>query len=289
MHRCLLIFSVFILFNILLSGRGAAQGEDMVKIPAGSFHMGSPDNNDYPFEERPRHKVYVSAFMIDIYETTNGQFAQFLNAMASRLNNFEDQRQKWVVVRKDLESDEKKDWWPTEIVDERGKYKAVAGFEQNPVLSVSWFGADSFCRWAGKRLPTEAEWEKAAKGKHEDTDYYWGNELPTDGIIFKRYWLNNYLPAPTEPVGNYHPNDNGIFDMSGNVSEWCSDWYEQSYYRKSPASDPKGPESGSNKVIRGGSWTSTAETVRVAFRNFSNPDWLNSGVGFRCVKDLQEK
>ncbi|MBI5640940.1 MAG: formylglycine-generating enzyme family protein [Nitrospirae bacterium] len=250
--------------------------------------MGSPDTELYPYEERPRHKVYIDAFFMDKYEVTNEQFALFLTAVKVP-DNFEEQRQNWVVIRNDLENEEKKDWWPTEIVFGDNKYSAANGFEKYPVISVSWFAADAFCKWAGKRLPTEAEWEKAARGGLLDMDYPWGNEIPTAGIIFKKSWANNLFPAPSEQVGNYHPNGYGLFDISGNVAEWCSDWFHTDYYKKSPASNPKGPENGVNKVSRGGSWASTAPSLRVAFRNYSSPDRMNSGVGFRCVKDAPQK
>jgi len=268
-------------------GIKGADGAEMVLIPAGDFHMGSPDDDAYPRDERPRHKVYTDAFYFDRYEVTNEMFAAFLNSVKTPVL-FEEQRADWVVIRNDIDSDQKKDWWPTEISLEKGVYKAIKGFERYPVISVSWFAADAYCRWAGKRLPTEAEWEKTARGGVPDREYPWGNEVPTEGIIFKRAWINNALPAPMENVGNYHPNSFGVYDAAGNASEWCSDWYDSAYYKKSPDKNPKGPDSGVNKIIRGGSWASAAPYLRVAARNYSSPFRQNSGVGVRCVKDAEQ-
>ncbi len=260
----------------------------MVLVPAGDFLMGSPASATTPAEETPQHKVYVDAFYMDAYEVANENFAAFLNAVSSR-KDFEQLRTRWVVVRGDLRDPKKEEWWPTEIDFENGKYKASPGFEKYPVISVSWFSADEYCRWLGKRLPTEAEWERAARGGLEGRDYPWGDALPTDGIIFKRVWTNNYLPAPTGAVGSYHPNGYGLYEMAGNVSEWCSDWYAPDYYRSGPAKNPAGPSSGSFKVVRGGSWASSFQDLRIAFRNWSSPSYLNSGVGFRCVRDVTVK
>lgn len=262
-----------------------ADAKDMILIPSGDFLMGSDSANNYSRAESPAHKVYTNAFYIDVYEVTNSQFAEFLNAAGKGNAGFEEQRRKWIVIRNDLSTEEKKNWWPAELLYAGGRYKAVGGSEKNPVVSLSWPAADAYCRWRGKRLPTEAEWEKAARGGLQDKDYPWGNELPTDGIIFRRDWKDNALPAPTEKVGNYHPNGYGVYDMAGNVSEWCADWYSADYYGGSPRRGPKGPDSGSMKVIRGGSWSGNAKTIRVGARSFSSPDSLNSGVGFRCVKD----
>ncbi len=290
----MLLFSAAAFFSSAPAPATAGQNKPagMVLVPAGSFLMGSPVIKNgplevYPKEETPRHKVYLDPFYIDIYEVTNEEFAKFLNAMKTP-GNFEEKRRKWVVVRNDIKEEEKKDWWPAEIFSEKGIYEAVSGWEGYPVLSVSWHAADAFCRWAGKRLPTEAEWEKAARGGLEEKDYPWGDALPTDGVNFKKIWRNNYYPAPTEHVGYYYPNGYGIYDMAGNVSEWCADWYDPGYYSNSPGKDPQGPASGVSKVIRGGSWASSADSLRAGYRNFASPDSLLSGIGFRCVKDISK-
>ena len=267
--------------------------KNMLRIPSGTFMMGSPDNtlfHAYPDEEKPRHSVYTDAFVIDKYEVTNSEFSEFLNAVSASdvYKNFEKKRHAWVSIRSETDQEKQKEWWPTEIVFEEGMYKASKGFEQYPVVSVSWYAAHAYCRSKGKRLPTEAEWEKAARGGLSEKDYPWGDEIPTDGVIFKRAWENNFFPYPASPVGNYYPNGYGIYDMAGNASEWCSDWYLSDYYNHSPKKNPPGPETGTSKVVRGGSWSSYASSVRVAFRNYSRPSILSSGIGFRCVKDAKE-
>ncbi len=252
----------------------------MVLIPAGTFIMGSPAKSPYPDNEKPSHRVYLDDFYIDKYEVTNEEFALFLNSVKPD----ESERKKWIVLRSDLKTEERKDWWPAEIVYEDGVYKPVRGFERHPVNSVSWYAADAYCRWLGKRLPTEAEWEKAARGGLDGMLYPWGNAYPTTGIVYNRIWKDNALPVPTGQVGNYAPNGYGLWDMAGNVAEWVSDWYDPEYYIKSPKRNPQGPETGTYKVIRGGSWAGNANSIRVGARMFDMPESMPSGVGFRCVK-----
>jgi formylglycine-generating enzyme required for sulfatase activity len=258
-------------------------GAEMVIIPGGSFSMGSkePDMASFTYV----HKVDVDVFYMDKYEVTNSLFADFLNSVKPD----EKTRKEWIVLRGDLDTEERKNWWPTEIIFIDGIYKAFNGFENFPVITPGWFAADAYCRWAGERLPTEAEWEKAARGGLKEKNYTWGNEIPTGGIIFGRQWHNNHEPAPTERVGNYFPNGYGLYDMAGNVWEWCSDWYDPKYYEKSPDKNPKGPTKGDAKVLRGGSWYNTFLLLRVAYRNFSPPMRTDDAVGFRCVKDMSNE
>lgn len=255
-------------------------GAEMVFVPSGYFLMGS--NEEDLKKAAPEHRVYVDSFYMDKYEVTNGLFSKFLNAV-SPSEDRDGERRNWVVIRNDLETDERASWWPTEIIYENGVYKALEGYESYPVLTVSWYAADKYCRWAGKRLPTEAEWEKAARGGLKKKRFPWGNEIPTGGIIFGKRWYDNHEPAPVGPIGNYHPNGYGLYDMVGNVWEWCSDWYDYRYYKKSPDKNPKGPASGMGKVLRGGSWYNDVYVLRVALRNFSPPFAVDDGVGFRCV------
>lgn len=268
------IFLSVFLTSILYSSDG------MVLIPEGPFIMGSPERSSYPEDEKPSHRVYLDEFYMDMYEVTNQEFANFLNTVAPD----EETRKKWIVLRSDLKTEERKDWWPAEIVFENNRYRPVKGFERHPVNSVSWFAADAYCRWAGKRLPTEAEWEKAARGGLKGKLYPWGDAYPTQGIVFNRPWRDNAFPVPTMPVGNYHPNNYGLWDMAGNVAEWVADWYDPDYYRISPRKNPKGPEEGTEKVIRGGSWAGVADSLRVSARGHATPDSMPSGVGFRCAR-----
>jgi|Deesub1362A_J573_1020465.scaffolds.fasta_scaffold00027_10 formylglycine-generating enzyme required for sulfatase activity len=282
----ILFLSVPVLAEDLPKTIVGKDGVEMVLIPAGKFIMGS-DDRDLK-ETAPKHKVYIDSFYMDRYEITNGQFAKFLNAVRPSEGKL-GERWRWVVIRNDLETDERKNWWPTEIIYEDGMYKALEGYESFPVLSVSWYAADKYCRWVGERLPTEAEWEKAARGGLKGKRFPWGNELPTDGIVFDRRWYSNDVPPPTERVGSYHPNGYGLYDMAGNVWEWCSDWYHPYYYKESPKKNPQGPPTGSKKVLRGGSWYNSAYVLRVAFRNYSSPHSKDDGVGFRCVMDINRK
>lgn len=260
-------------------------GVEMVYIPEGKFKMGSADKD--LMEVAPVHTVYTDAFYMDRYEVTNKLYAKFLSDVKPTEGNSGD-RQKWVVLRSDLEDPNKITWWPTEIIQNEDKYRAFEGYENLPVITVSWEGARSYCEWAGKRLPTEAEWEKAARGGLEEKAYPWGNEIPTGGVVYDRSWRDNQRPAPTNHVGNYHPNAYGLYDMAGNVWEWCQDWYDPGYYEDSESKNPQGPETGELKVQRGGSWYNNAYILRVAIRNFSNPLTQADAVGFRCVKDAKK-
>lgn len=283
---------LLLLFILLHSGLYAEEkaiigqdGAEMFLIPEGEFLMGSGDEDLK--EDSPVHKVYLDSFYIDKFEITNELFAEFLNSIKVSEDK-SGQRWNWIVLRTDIETEERNTWWPTEILYDKKTqtYYAFPGFEKYPVISVSWYAADAYCRWAGKRLPTEAEWEKAGRGDLPEKRFPWGNEIPTGGVIFEKRWLHNTVPAPTEKVGNYHPNGYGIYDMAGNVWEWCSDWYSPNYYKKSPYRNPRGHDEGTEKVLRGGSWFNTAQVLRVAFRNHSLPDSTDDAVGFRCVMDI---
>lgn len=262
-------------------------GAVMLRIPSGEFLMGN-NGQDFPNIEKPQHKVYTDAFYIDKYEVTNNQFSDFLNTVKPSEGR-DGQRWKWVVLRSDLDTEDRKTYWATEISLENNIYESEPGYERHPVHSVSWYAADAYCKWAGKRLPTEAEWEKAARGKLEGRQYPWGDEIPTGGVIFGREWIDNKEPSPTSVVGNYYPNDLGIYDMVGNVWEWCSDWYSGIYYKDSPRENPKGPAAGVEKVHRGGGWINPPYALRVGNRGFDAPDALPDGVGFRCAKDAADE
>jgi iron(II)-dependent oxidoreductase len=221
-------------------------GKDMVLIPTGDFQMGS---NDYD-SEKPIHTVYLDAFYIDIYEVTNAQYKKFMDATKYKEPSY----------------------WND------SKFNA----SNHPVVGVSWNDAVAYAKWAGKRLPTEAEWEKSARGGLVGKKYPWGDTLTHDDANYsgtggKDKWEN------TSPVGSFAPNRYGLYDMAGNVWEWCADWYDSKYYASSPKSNPKGPGSGKSAVLRGGSWDDYADLdLRVAARFFPSGDL--SLVGFRCVQ-----
>lgn len=235
-------------------------GAPMVLITGGSFTMGS---NDWEEDEKPPHTVYLRSFYLDKYEVTTAQYAKFLAATG------------WAKPFK----------W-----DEAN----LAADGDRPVIGVSWDDAADYCRWAGQRLPTEAEWEKAARGV-DGRIYPWGNEEPSPdrGNFDKGTHWEGY--ATLSKVGSFESGKSpfGVYDMSGNVSEWTNDWYDPNYYRKSPPLDPKGPDAAdvadveARKVIRGAAWTSGPDAMRVTFRAASAPTNQHGNVGFRCAQDVE--
>lgn len=286
--RFSLIFVVSVATLMISLTKGIAGDAEMVTIPAGTYDMGSR-GDDYPEDERPRHRITLEAFSIDRFEVTNEMFARFLNEVKPGEGKG-GIRWNWIVLRSDIENDERSSWYPTEIVLRKSIYLPVKGFEQYPVTSVSWHAAEAYCRWAGKRLPTEAEWEGAARGGLDHADFPWGNTIPPreSGPVFGRKWNDNLLPSPMRSVGNYPPNAFGLYDMAGNVSEWCSDWYSNTYYGSSPSEGPQGPQKGHKKVLRGGSWASLPVGLRVAVRYSSVPTKLSNTSGFRCARDISD-
>ena len=225
-------------------------GAEMALVPAGAFLMG--DNNTRP-DETPQHKVYVGAFYIDKYEVTNERYEKFLEATGLK----------------------QPPWWYDDNLNQ----------PKQPVVGASWEDASAYCRWAGKALPTEAEWEKAARGA-DGRKYPWGNEPTAEGGKYRA----NYGPTAdgfkyTAPVGSFPLNKSpyGCFDMAGNVWEWCADWYDADYYGESPASDPPGPFTGPFRVDRGGGWSVFAVDCRSAHRNRDDPSFRSFRLGFRVA------
>jgi len=221
------------------------------KIPAGSFQMGSNDTN-YP-DEQPVHPVTLSAFEMGRYEVTNRQYAQCVRAgICGKPGN-----QSYNVEASAL----------------------------LPIIDVSWNDAQTFCGWVGGRLPTEAEWEYAARGGLAGKTYPWGDEAPTcakgakNGANFYDCKLGG-----TMPVGSFAPNGYGLYDMAGNVWEWSNDWYSDTYYANSPSSNPQGPATGEDRILRGGSWGNLPNYLRVSFRRGNNLDYRYVLIGFRCAR-----
>lgn len=232
-------------------------GAPMVFIPAGGFWMGSPEDESRSKDERPRHKVSLDSFYLDIFEVTTRQYGQFMSAEGHAAPEFWDQ----VVSSRD---------------------------ENKPVVGVSWQDAKDFCNWAGKRLPTEAEWEKAARGTDE-RKYPWGQEPPSTHManFDQKSTPEKIYSDRVMPVGSYENGKSplGVYDMAGNVWEWVADWYDKEYYRNSPKKNPKGPETGEEKVMRGGSWDDHPSPLRSADRSKLLPSERNDSVGFRCATD----
>lgn len=228
----------------------------MAPVAAGSFTMGrsreTPDDKTgmRPMilrDDRPAHYVYLDAFDIDAHEVTQADYADFVKAASHRAPYH------WL------------------------QGKVPSGKEQLPVYNVDWADADAYCHWAGKRLPTEAEWEKAARGGLEGQDFPWGEKITPDEARF------NVTDGPG-PVGKFKPNAYGLFDMAGGVSEWVSDWFHRTYYENSPGKNPPGPETGKYKVVRGGAWSDGPRRVTVFFRNWVRPNQTTPNIGFRCAK-----
>ena len=245
------------------SKENQATTDKMVLVEAGSFMMGS---NLGDIDEKPVHKVKLAGFYIDMYEVTNTEFAAFLNDKGNQSEG----GVKW------LEIEDEED---CQITYQSGRYRPMANFGNHPVIELSWYGAKSYCKWVNKRLPTEAEWEFAAKGgKKGKTTMFSGSNSAAEVA-----WFDSNSGGETLPVGTKKPNELGIYDMSGNVWEWCSDWYEMDYYKKSPTANPDGPKNKEYRVLRGGSWVSIENQLRPEIREYARPVnayYLN---GFRCA------
>ena len=232
-------------------------GMVMAYIPIGAYKMGSEEEND----EQPIHTVYIDAFWMDQTEVTNGQYITCVQ------DGFCD---------------------PPDSAASYGRdsYYGDVAYNDYPVVYVSWQDALDYCAWSGRRMPTEAEWEKAARGGLVEKMYSWGDESPIcevgaeNGANF-RYSENCY---DTKKVGSFGANGYGLYDMIGNVWEWTADWYGSSYYNVSPTNDPSGPETGDTRVFRGGAWNFDVSFMRVAKRNQGNPNNSWYYVGFRCAQ-----
>jgi len=226
------------------------------------------NDKDAEDDENPRHTVYLDAFHIDRYEVTNAQYKKFVDANP--------QWQKDRIPEKYHDGDYLKHWNGNNYPPGKGKH---------PVVYVSWYAAMAYAEWRGKRLPTEAEWERAARGDRYGRDYAWGDSLDSN----KANYGENI--GDTTPVGNYDMNGYGLYDMTGNVWEWTADWYSDVYYwytsqaaTKRPKQNPTGPTVGSWRVIRGGSWMDAIARCSTTFRFYLYPNLKTSFVGFRLAK-----
>jgi formylglycine-generating enzyme required for sulfatase activity len=233
-------------------------GVTMVYVPAGEFLMGASSSDSQAASvEKPQHTVHLDSFWIDKYEVTNALYKKCVDAgRCSR---------------------------PGETKSyTRSPYYGNSSYDNYPVIYVLWNDATAYCAWAGKRLPTEAEWEKAARGTDART-YPWGNNW--DGTRLNS-WDSTPRPGDTTAVGSYPSGASpyGALDMAGNVWEWVADWYGDNYYASSPRNNPKGPSSGQYRVLRGGSWGNGQFNVRASYRDGDFPDYRNDYVGLRCAQ-----
>lgn len=281
-----------------------SDGAEIVLVPAGTFLMGTTEEDVTALlrqyrglgraplrDEFPRHQVFVEAFYIDKYEVTNARFQQFVDATGYRS---EAERAGGGKIR--AQGNGKEKWESVSDASWRspkGRGSTIVGLETHPVVQVTWKDAQAYCQWTGKRLPTEAEWEKAARGT-DGRVYPWGNAPDHTRVNFcdRRCAFPEHdktaddAYAETAPVGSYEAGQSpyGVYDMAGNVWEWVADWYDTTYYQRSPERNPQGPTTGSQVVIRGGSWLYPAPTFRVPARSGVPPDRRNNNIGFRCAK-----
>ncbi len=258
----------------------------MVLIEGGEFLMGT--DTGYPYEGPP-HRIVVDSFYLDATEVTNRQFSEFASA-TGYVTESEKQGSSGIF---DGASGE---WSLVEGADWRhpgGPDSDLDGRDDHPVIHVSWDDATAFAAWAGKRLPTEAEWEFAASGAGQ---YPWGDEFMLDGRHAANWWQGDFPVrdlqedgfAAVAPVSQFPATGPGLYDMGGNVWEWVADWYAPDYYRAAPTRNPSGPSQGGEKVHRGGSWMCSrnyCRGFRVAARQKTAPDTGLNNLGFRCAAD----
>jgi formylglycine-generating enzyme required for sulfatase activity len=225
--------------------------EEMVTIPAGPFVRGTMSGG---FDEQPQRTIHLETFSIDRHEVTNHQYQQFVAATGHR-----------------------KAGPPSRYAKSIGKMRGP----NQPVVYVSWADADAYCRWKGKRLPTEAEWEKAMRGT-DGRLWPWGNQEKPNGANWARVQDGHEVSAP---VGTFQTDQSpfGVMDGAGNVMEWVDDWYQESYYKVAPDKDPPSPEFGTFRVMRGGGYTTTGGDLRITSRSKMVPDFRDETIGFRCA------
>ena len=275
-------------------------GAEMILVPTGEFKMGTSEAEidllirDFAgkgakrswFEaETPQHVVYTDKFYIDVTEVTNRMYAKFLNDRTQNADEFGHQLL-------DLNSDHVL----IEFVD--GRYRPKGGFENHPVIEVTWYGAAAYCRWVGKQLPTEAQWEKAARGGLVGGRYPWGDQFSSDNVNYgDPQGIDGW--GRTAPVASYPMNGYGLYDMAGNVMEWCVDEYDPYFYVKDQKDNPvagdlisfensQSANVETQRVIRGGSWNNDNFLyLRVADRGGMNSAFSSYYIGFRCVLSSQ--
>ena len=307
----------------------------MILIPAGTLHMGG-DNEQADPNEFPKHDVELKSFWMDEAEVTNAQFAAFVEAtgyvtVAERAINWEEMKETlppgtpkpadslmqpgalvFHATDQPVPLDDPSVWWQWTIGANwrhpEGPGSSIKGKMDHPVVQIAWEDAMAYAKWAGKRLPTEAEWEWAARGGQPTTVYPWGNDDPTTTPPKANFWqglfpYQNTLKDgfyTTAPVKSFPPNGYGLYDMAGNVWEWCSDWFDFNYYKNPQAAqaNPQGPEHAYNpympylqeKVMRGGSFLCNEDYCsgyRNSRRMGSSPDTGLNHAGFRCVKEKE--
>jgi len=235
---------------------------DLIMVNGGSFQMGDTNGN---FDVMPMHNINLSSFYISKYEVTNIQYAEFLNENGNQIEDGVE----WIDLKHKL----------CKINQNGENFKVKKGFENHPVLAITWYGARAYCEWKGGRLPTEAEWEYAARGGKESNNFNFSGS----NFINEVAWAITTSNGQIHEVGEKKSNELGIYDMSGNAWEWCSDKYNSNYYKLSPSENPQGPPVGKHRVVRGGSYLSFGEdNLKVSSRVSANPKEVGS-YSFRVV------
>jgi sulfatase modifying factor 1 len=289
--RSRLVSLLFLYFLSVSPAISSTMPDDMVLIPAGEFLMGSPEGSGGFPDEQPQRSIFVGSVYLDRHEVTNEEYQAFVAAAHHRTPE---------------NNNPASTLWSNQA--------PMQGTERHPVVNVSWTDAVAYCLWMGKRLPTEAEWEKAARGT-DGRRYPWGDQWDIrlansasywagrtiefeTGADWEAFWIkgegariakDNGLKGEvlTMPVGSFPSavSPYGLVDMAGNVAEWVQDWYDPNYYRSAPLTNPSGPERGAIKSMRGGSWLKPAKSLRTSDRDWGTMDSRPSGTGFRCAKD----
>ncbi len=334
----ILIATVFLGCDSLSKSHQVVVNDGMVWVPSGSFTRGIEDAQSKR-DEGPQHRVFVDGFWMDQTEVTNDEFAAFVAE-----TNYVTTAEKvpvWEEIKKELPPGTPKPpdsvlqaaslvftptkgpvdlnnyevWWKWQPKADwkhpKGPMSSIEGKGDHPVVHISWYDAQAYAEWAGKRLPTEAEWEWAARGGDKEGIYPWGKEPLEEGKAKANTWEGTFpfenkqrdLFFYTAPVASFEPNPFGLYDMAGNVWEWCSDWYDYNYYqnfKEEMAQNPKGPKTPydpyqpylKQKVMRGGSFLCNdayCSGYRVAARMKSSPDTGLQHTGFRLVRDAEKK
>lgn len=287
---------------------GSVAEQSEVVVAGGAFLMGDAFGEGYLSDgETPVHEVQVDSFRMDATAVTNKMFDNFVQSTGHRTEaEVYGTSAVFHLLVKAPQSDilggvDSAPWWldvrGADWAHPAGSSSHWSDVPDHPVVHVSWNDARAYCTWAGRRLPTEAEWEYAARGGLTGKRYGWGNELNPDGEYRCNIWQGRFPTVNTEedgflgtaPVKSFAPNGYGLYETAGNVWEWCSDWHLPDYYRTSPKENPAGPVSGSRRVIRGGSYLcheSYCNRYRVAARTSNSPESSSGNCGFRTVADF---
>ncbi len=310
------LLAVVATFFLIEPAALADSPKGMVRVPQGSFVMGYPGEYE---DELPKHEVQLDAFYLDRSEVTNAEFQAFVDA-TGHVTEAEKKGYAWVFQSgvREFQRIDGASWRHPQ-----GPDSDLSGKESHPVVCVAWMDAEAYAAWAGKRLPTEAEWEYAARagkamhfsadpglhaGEHEahghlahaTASHAEGLDNKNIAFIKANVWQGEFPNENSEqdgfyytaPVASFQANDFGLHDMVGNVWEWCQDWYGADYYSRSPGENPQGPDTGDKRVARGGSWfcsTSYCGAYNTHFRGASPPEEAFANVGFRCAMDIEHE